>query len=89
MNPGPLRRLVGTLGLVALVPVAWQLWTGALTPGAAASRAVVVFLVAVVVGRVVTRYLDNVVRSVEADIATAVRVERVAPVAGHGTAEGE
>lgn len=79
MSPGPLRRLVGSLGLVALVPVAWQLWVGGLDPVGAAARAVAVLVVVVTVGRVVARWLDGVVRAVEVDqraTATAPRAER-------------
>lgn len=65
MNPGPLRRLVGTIGLLALVPIAWQLFTGGLEPSGAAVRAVAVLFAVVLVGRVATRYLDSIARSVE------------------------
>lgn len=73
MNPGPLRRLVGTIGLLALLPIAWQLFVGGLDPAAAAVRAVAVLVVVVLVGRLTTRYLDAVANSVEQDLAAAGR----------------
>lgn len=93
MSPGPLRRLVGGLGLVALVPVAWQLWIGGLDPVGAAARAVAVLVVVVTVGRVVARWLDSVARAVEVDggASDATRAERepVTRVRRAETAEAE
>lgn len=65
MNPGPLRRLVGILGLLALIPIAVLLLTGAINPLAAAQRALVVLIVVVVVGRLTGSYLQSVARRFE------------------------
>lgn len=78
MNPGPLRRLVGMIGLVSLLPIAWQLFAGGLEPTGAAVRALAVLAVVVVVGRVVSRYLDSIARSVVRDLADDRR--EVAPI---------
>lgn len=60
MSPGPLRRLVGSLGLVALVPLAVLLFSGRLTPVVAAERAVVVLVVVLGVGHLLQSYLRRV-----------------------------
>lgn len=60
MSTGPLRRTIGAVGLVALIPVLLPLASGAITPEDAAVRSVVIGLVAVVLGRtarVVLRHL--------------------------------
>lgn len=52
MQVGPLRRLTGTIGLLALVPIAVMLATGAITPVDAAVRGIVAGVAVVVIGRV-------------------------------------
>lgn len=72
MPIGSLRRSIGALGLVALVPVAAMLLTGALTPVDAARRAVLSVVVVLALGRVVAWGIR----------ATATLIERTAPGAG-------
>ena len=47
MRAGPLRRLLGVLGLVALLPVVVRVLNGSMTPMDAAVRAVVTFAIIV------------------------------------------
>lgn len=63
MSPGPLRRLLGALGLVALAPIALRLVDGSLSPGDAAVRAVVTLLAVVVIGRLFGTWLRQVASS--------------------------
>ncbi len=65
MNPGPLRRLVGVLGLLALAPIAVLLFTGQLDLVTAAQRAIVVLIVVVVLGRVTGSYLQSIAQRFE------------------------
>lgn len=51
MTPGPLRRIAGGVGLVALLPTGWLLASGSLTVDDAAARAAVTLGAVVVVGR--------------------------------------
>lgn len=60
MSPGPLRRLVGSLGLLALAPLALLLLVGRLTPTVAAQRSVVVLVVVLGVGHLLQSYLRRV-----------------------------
>ncbi len=66
MTVGPLRRIVAALGLLALVPITWQLATGGLDAEQAALRAVIVVAVVFLLGKVlrliVTRLLHRVER---------------------------
>lgn len=75
MTAGPLRRTVGGLGLLAIVPIAIQLASGAIQPELAAQRATVVAVVAVVLGRVVTRCVAGTLRRVEREHPAAVASE--------------
>lgn len=52
MSAGPLRRLVGTLGLLALVPTALLLLRGSVTVTDAAVRGGATLVAVVVLGRV-------------------------------------
>jgi hypothetical protein len=52
MTAGPLRRIVGVLGLVALSPIAFALATGTLGVEDAAVRALAVGAAVLVVGRI-------------------------------------
>lgn len=65
MNIGPLRRITATVGLLALLPIAWLLANGALTPEEAAIRAIVVAVVVVVVGNTLRAILTRMLRRVE------------------------
>lgn len=63
MSPGPLRRLLGGVGLLLLAPVALRLVDGSLEPFDAAVRAVATLLVVVVVGRLLNAWLATVAHS--------------------------
>lgn len=65
MSTGPLRRLVGTLGLLALVPTAALLATGAVDPAEAAMRAAVTVLVMVALGRATNWWLSSAASAFE------------------------
>lgn len=66
MSAGPLRRIIGVLGLLALAPIAISLATGSVAPEDAALRAVAVGVVVVAIGRVARAVLHATVRHVEA-----------------------
>lgn len=68
MSTGPLRRTVGVLGLLAIVPVAVLLAVGAIEPEAAAQRAAVVALVTVTLGRLASKVVAGTLRRVERDV---------------------
>jgi hypothetical protein len=57
MSVGPLRRLAGTLGLLALAPTAAMLAAGLITPADAAMRAVVTLLGIMLIARIVGWWL--------------------------------
>jgi len=65
MSTGPLRRVIGTVGLVALAPIAVLLLQGGITPVDAAVRAVATLAVTVVVGRVAAWWLGHLAASFE------------------------
>jgi hypothetical protein len=65
MSAGPLRRTMAVLGLLALLPVAWLLATGALTPETAALRAGVVLVAVLVLGNLARLVLTGVLHTVE------------------------
>ena len=65
MSTGPLRRAIGLLGLVALVPVLLQLATGVITPEDAAVRGSSIAVTVVVLGRVAQYVLVRLLRRVE------------------------
>lgn len=72
MTAGPLRRIVGVLGLIALSPIAFALATGTLGVEDAAVRALAVGVAVLVVGRIARVVLAATARrfetaSVEAD----------------------
>lgn len=66
MSAGPLRRTAAALGLLGLLPIAYLLIVGAITPEEAALRAVAVAVAVVLVGRlarvVLTRMLHRMER---------------------------
>ena len=68
MTPGPLRRLLGALGLLALLPVAFRLATGALSAEDAAARAVITLFVVVVLGRLSSAWLGHIAATYERDV---------------------
>lgn len=63
MSPGPLRRLLGALGLLALAPIALRLVEGSMAPTDAALRAVATLVAVVVVGRLFGTWLRQLARS--------------------------
>ena len=65
MRPGPLRRIIAGIGLVAIVPIATMTITGVLTPAEAGVRAAVVFGVVLLLTRVVDLVLSSVAASYE------------------------
>lgn len=65
MSPGPLRRLLGGLGLLALAPVAIRLVEGSISPMDAAMRAMATLVVVVVVGRLFGVWLRQVAYTFE------------------------
>lgn len=65
MSVGPLRRVVASAGLLALLPVAWLLAQGALTPEVALRRAGVVLVVVLLIGNVARAVLTVMLRHVE------------------------
>jgi hypothetical protein len=71
MSPGPLRRLVGMLGLLALAPTAAMLFLGRVTPAAAALRAVATLLAVMVVGRLAGWWVDQMARGYETSAGSA------------------
>lgn len=65
MSPGPLRRLTGTLGLVALAPTALMLAMDRITPLDAALRAAATLLAAMLIGRVADWWVSAIARGLE------------------------
>lgn len=65
MMVGPLRRITAAIGLFALLPIAWLLAVGSLTPEEAAIRAIIVALVVVVIGNVLRTILTRMLWRVE------------------------
>lgn len=63
MSPGPLRRLLGALGLLALAPIALRLVEGSMAPIDAALRAVATLVAVVVVGRLFGTWLGQLARA--------------------------
>lgn len=60
MTPGPLRRLIGAVGLVVLAPIAYRLVEGSMSPVDAALRAVATLVAVVLVGRLMGSWLGQV-----------------------------
>ncbi len=65
MSRGPLRRLIGALGLGALVPTSLMLTGGSITVTDAALRAGATLLGALVVGRLADRSLGRLIVAYE------------------------
>lgn len=65
MSVGPLRRSIGALGLLALVPVAGMMLLGTLTPVDAAQRAMTITVALLMIGRLVGWGIGYLARSVE------------------------
>lgn len=75
MSAGPLRRVIGVLGLLALAPIAVALATGTVAPEDAALRAIAVGLAVVAVGRIARAVLHATVRHVEAEVGDLERAD--------------
>lgn len=75
MSPGPLRRLLGAVGLVLLAPIALRLVDGSMAPVDAALRAAATLLAVVVVGRLLGSWLGQVAHGYDRQ-ATSDRVAR-------------
>lgn len=71
MTVGPLRRLVGLLGLLALGPTAAMLAVGRITPADAAGRALATLIVTILVGRVAGWWVAQMARGYELDSTDA------------------
>jgi hypothetical protein len=65
MSVGPLRRLAGGLGLLALAPTAVLLAVGTITPADAALRAVVTMVGVLVLARLARWWLAGVLSQME------------------------
>jgi hypothetical protein len=78
MSAGPLRRIIGVLGLLALAPVALALATGTVAPEDAALRAVAVGAAVVLLGRVTQAVLSSTVRRFEGSDPATTSEDRVA-----------
>lgn len=76
MSAGPLRRAVGVLGLLALVPTAVLLTTGTITVEDAALRAGATLLAAWVLGKVAGWWLSFLASEFERPDAGAVEPRR-------------
>jgi hypothetical protein len=61
----PLRRIIGLLGLVALVPTAWLLWKGDITLTDAGKRAFITLVAVRVVLRLTVWGIGHVVGFLE------------------------
>ncbi len=72
MSPGPLRRLLGALGLLALAPVAMRLVDGSISPIDAAMRAIATLVVVVIIGRLFGVWLRQVAYSYDQQGRVAV-----------------
>lgn len=65
MSVGPLRRLTAGIGLLAMAPIAAMLIMDALTPEAAAMRALMIALAVLFVGNSARMVLTRLLRRVE------------------------
>lgn len=65
MRVGPLRRIAGTAGLIALVPVGVMLVAGSLTIADAALRGGAIFVAVTIVGRVANWWMATLARGFE------------------------
>lgn len=65
MRIGPLRRIAGTAGLMALVPVGVMLVAGSLTIADAALRGGAIFVAVTTVGRVANWWMATLARGFE------------------------
>jgi hypothetical protein len=66
MTPGPLRRLIGTVGLIALAPTALMLASERIEPLDAALRAGATLLAAIIIGRLAGWWVSEMARGYEA-----------------------
>lgn len=85
MSVGPLRRLTGAVGLIALLPTAWLLATNAITLTDAAVRMIVTLVVVVAVGRLIGMVVGGLAGSFERDEEAAAEAQEGVP-AGEASA---
>lgn len=79
MSVGPLRRLTGAIGLMALVPISTSVITDRIDVTTAALRAAAVLLAVVMLGRIANWTLSRLAATIERGPATAVVAEATAP----------
>lgn len=84
MSTGPLRRVTGMIGLIALVPIALMLVAGAITPEEAALRALAVAVVVLLVGNVIRVVLTRMLYRVERRAEDRAEPSAEAASAGSG-----
>lgn len=86
MSAGPLRRLVGILGLLALVPTAVMLTAGTITLEDAAVRAGATLLAAWLLGKIAGWWLSFLAREFERarEPQASPRADRAGSAAGRG-----
>lgn len=65
MSPGPLRRLMGMLGLLALAPTALMLALDQIAPLDAALRGTATLLACMIIGRAAGWWVDLIARGLE------------------------
>jgi hypothetical protein len=65
MTIGPLRRLAGAAGMIALAPTGYMLATGSLAPAEAAVRAIATLVIAIVVGRILDRSMHGLANAID------------------------
>ncbi|QBI21254.1 hypothetical protein ER308_17875 [Egibacter rhizosphaerae] len=83
MDVGPLRRMIGALGLIGLAPTAWLLITGGISPPTAAIRGLATLVAVVLVGRLVGAVVRGLAGRVEANGHTTT-----APARGPSAQDG-
>lgn len=83
MSIGPLRRSIGALGLVVLIPLAWMVAAETITPVDAATRAAIVLVGVTALGRLASLAVTALASSLEQ--VAAVDHDRQAAASGHRT----
>jgi len=65
MRAGPLRRLIAGFGLITLLPIAWMVINGDLSPATAGIKAAIVLGVVLVVCRITDLVVSAAAHSLE------------------------
>ena len=73
MRAGPVRRLIATIGLMALAPIGYLVLTGELTAADAGQRAVITLAAVVVVSRIAGWAFNMIAASMEGPADTPQR----------------